>query len=499
MKRPASGLAGVTASVALIVLAAPPWNLHVLALVALVPLGLAIGNGPTSRATFLAFLTGTVAHFGVCIWWPSTLQRFLDLPVASSIVAAVLLSAYQGLPLALAASVSQGLHHRFKASDGPARVLACRLLTAPLLLAASEVLLPFPFKAYLAILVWQVRPLVQLAEWGGPAAVSALLVAINLTVSIWLLAWRERRRPQLSARIALVVIGMVIVSGQVRIHQVERQRVDAPVLRAGLLQPNFPAMTVLERQRRGHQLVRSLRDSTAELARRGAELIVLPESSWPYIRVSPLEREWPPHHPWHLPRPSGGRVLFGALTGTASDLTPDGNDFGGGSVWNSAFLIGADGRVAGRHDKRRLVPLAESEPLAATRLATLAGGAMPERPPVRSGVASRLLRDGDMRLAVMICAEDLDRGLVGDLASGGANLLIGLANDAWFGASAAAEQHFALATFRAIETRRDFLRVSLTGHSGLIDATGRVHELGPLVIPDGTERPTLLVYDVRLM
>ncbi len=56
----------------------------------------------------------------------------------------------------------------------------------------------------------------------------------------------------------------------------------------------------------------------------------------------------------------------------------------------------------------------------------------------------------------------------------GADFIVNLSNDAWFGKTSEHSQHFSMAVFRAIECRRPLVRSSNTGISGFIDATGKV-------------------------
>jgi apolipoprotein N-acyltransferase len=66
------------------------------------------------------------------------------------------------------------------------------------------------------------------------------------------------------------------------------------------------------------------------------------------------------------------------------------------------------------------------------------------------------------------------------MAKNGANLLVNLTNDAWYGRSSAPYQHFSKSVFRAVENRRALVRSANTGISGFIQPTGKVMEETPL-------------------
>lgn len=135
---------------------------------------------------------------------------------------------------------------------------------------------------------------------------------------------------------------------------------------------------------------------------------------------------------------------------------------------NSVQLLRADGQITSYYDKQHLVPFAESSLLPTDGAATEpVYGAGPRADPVMSAVG---------RLGTMICYEVLFPRLVNDLVRRGAQVLVNVTNDSWLdaGDGAALEQHFSMAVFRAIETRRDLIRVAGSGASGFIDAFGRI-------------------------
>jgi apolipoprotein N-acyltransferase len=85
-----------------------------------------------------------------------------------------------------------------------------------------------------------------------------------------------------------------------------------------------------------------------------------------------------------------------------------------------------------------------------------------------------------MQAGVFICFESAFPGHVRALVASGAEVLINLSDDSWFGDSAEPEQHLAHIVFRAIESRRDVVRSTGSGISALISASGEVEKRLPV-------------------
>lgn len=148
---------------------------------------------------------------------------------------------------------------------------------------------------------------------------------------------------------------------------------------------------------------------------------------------------------------------------------------------NSAY--GFDGGIAGSYSKRKLVPFGERFPLRDALsfiydpLFTALG--LPGLASVAPGDAYTPLRLGDIVSATYICYESAFPEVARQMVLGGANLLVNISNDAWFGRTAGAEQHFQMGRVRAIETRRYIARAGNDGISAAIDPLGRVVERYP--------------------
>jgi len=147
-----------------------------------------------------------------------------------------------------------------------------------------------------------------------------------------------------------------------------------------------------------------------------------------------------------------------------------------GAFHNSAFALSGAGVF--RYDKVRTVPLGETFPgrdafdwLYRPVFAALG---VPGLRNVTPGTRPATLRAGSLLYAVSICYESVFPGLARRAVKEGGQVLVTISNDAWFGRTAGAEQHFLMGRVRAIETRRSWLRVGNDGITAVTDPYGRV-------------------------
>jgi apolipoprotein N-acyltransferase len=87
------------------------------------------------------------------------------------------------------------------------------------------------------------------------------------------------------------------------------------------------------------------------------------------------------------------------------------------------------------------------------------------------------------RFGVLICYEGIFPALTRQFVADGADFLVNVTNDAWYGRSSAPYQHLAQATLRAVENRVPLVRAANTGISAVVDPTGRIRWQGPLFEP----------------
>jgi len=146
-------------------------------------------------------------------------------------------------------------------------------------------------------------------------------------------------------------------------------------------------------------------------------------------------------------------------------------------VFNRAYLFGPQG-LGDFYDKEHLVPFGEYAPFGQDipLLASLMQGVGAFTP----GTRTAPLVSGRLAMGMLICYEAIFPGLARDRVAAGANVLVNISNDAWFGRSSAPRQHLELAAFRAVEQGRFLLRCTNTGITALISPNGRVTRETPL-------------------
>jgi len=145
-------------------------------------------------------------------------------------------------------------------------------------------------------------------------------------------------------------------------------------------------------------------------------------------------------------------------------------------IYNSVILLGGDERQVYR--KRHLVPFGEYFPVPTSVREWMRMQNLPYSDLSAGNDYQTLLSAANgAKLAVAICYEDA-YGAEQLYAFPGADLLINVSNDAWFGDSIAPHQHLQIARMRALEVGRYAVRATNTGISAFIDPDGELMQTG---------------------
>ncbi len=198
-----------------------------------------------------------------------------------------------------------------------------------------------------------------------------------------------------------------------------------------------------------------------EAAKDNPALIIWPEASVPGFLG---EDEWVFKAIFEKAKSIGMPILAGTVV-RAED-----------KYFNSALLIDTQGEIAARYDKLHLVPFGEYIPLKNTFRFLETIVPIGDFTPGRDYTIFRLseFSGAPAKFAVLICFEDTIPETSRAFVRKGADFLVNITNDGWFGRSSAPYQHLSASVFRAVENRVPLARAANTGVSCFIDSRGRI-------------------------
>lgn len=484
------GLSRISLSIlaaVLLFLSAPTFDAWPLMWIGLVPqIVVALGSATPKRAFLHGWLTGTVANTAAFYWMDGLLERFGHMPALEAVPIMLLLTSYQGLEFAF---FSWGLYRARAATRLPLVALA------PLVMVTVELCMPQVFPFYLAISQAWVPPVIQIADVTGPLGVTALMVAFNgalVDLIERLRARRPRREALRPLAFAVAALALDLGYGALRLHQVDAQRAAAPKVKTGLVQANVGIFEKWDPPAFA-RLLETHQRLSADLVGQGAELVVWPESSYPYALPRDFERDFAPAAPERVQRGFAASLVFGAVTRARGEKYP----------YNTAFMMDRAGAATARYDKVFLmlfgeyIPFYDSIPWFTQifpEASNFNRGKLPASFPLRTA-------SGAFKLGPLICYEDILPGFTRGVADLGPNAFVNITNDAWFGRTAEPYQHLALAVFRSVEHRLEMVRAVNTGVSAHVDAAGRVLAQTPSVDPAATPDapPVTLLVDLAML
>jgi apolipoprotein N-acyltransferase len=446
---------------ALLALSFPRFGHPAFAWIALVPLLIAltgwrgrpgrVPGQPPLRAFTLGLTTGFVYFVGTIYWTGTVVRQFGGLAGPVALFAMLLLAAYLALYPALAALVLGRLLTR-------AGVAA--LLVAPAAWVSAEFLRGSFFGGFpwvpLGNSQVEVIPVAQLASVLGVYGLSALVAFINAAIAYALLvSGRPRAYAVASAVVVLAAIGLW---GSLRVADGSLTRAGTPI-RVGLVQGNI-AQEDKWRATEARRIFTTHIAMTRDVVRRGAQFVLWPESSTPFMLEEDAAGEAAVRA---LAREAGVPLLLGS-----DQIVREGTP----RMYNSAFLVTPEGKTAAVYRKIHLVPFGEFIPM--KRWITFVSPLVDSLAEFAPGEAIVLLPVGSHLVSTAICYEVVYPSLIGQAVDAGSALLTTITNDGWYGYSSAPYQHFAMASMRAIEQGRYLVRAANTGISGAVDPYGRV-------------------------
>lgn len=441
----------------LLVLAFPPFDLHYIAWIALVPLFIALNGRGAVRGFIIGAVFGLSFFCGSVYWVMNSIHYYGGLPFFPSSLITLLLCAYLSLYPAMFSAIA--IHAR--RMHPSLFFIAAPAVWVMLELARTYIFSGFPW-ALLGYSQYLVLPIIQIADITGVYGISFIIVFVNAAVSDVMID-RKRIAPPVAA---LAVAAAVVAYGM--------SRLDVPHLdgkiRISVVQGN------IEQDRKWDpayqaEVISTYRRLTLSALQDGPDLVIWPETAAPfYFGGAGPEHGRLTKDLEAFVKKTGVPLLFGSPT---YEIRP-------GKVVrlrNSAFLLSGSGNVEAVYHKLHLVPFGEYVPLKGIlffvdKMVQAIGDFEPGSS--HTVMTARTPSEKDVKIGAVICYEIIFPDLVRRFVDRGASVITTITNDAWFGRTNAPYQHFSMAVLRAVENRVPIARAANTGISGFISPYGRI-------------------------
>ena len=441
----------------LITLGFPIFNLYALTWVSLVPLLIALRGKSIRRSFYLGTLAGLVYYLCTIYWVYHSMYVYGHLPLYVSILILFLLCLYLAVYVGLFSMIFSYLSDNSRVPSG---------LLAPVIWVTLEYIRTYALTGYpwavLGYTQYKFLPMIQIADITGVYGISFLIVAVNGAVFdlTALRAGTQNIMPRVSGRpliivnvVLAMVIGMSLIYGVNKLDNGGSNR----KVKISIVQGNIPQDKKWDYKFQ-REVIDTYKKMTMKISSDNPDLVIWPETAVPFIfnKDVLLTREIT-----SFQKDLGINLLFGAIT--AKDNS---------RLANSAILLSHDQNAFSIYDKMHLVPYGEYVPLRRflpfiDKLTTVSGD-------FATGKDFVVMETPYAKIGNLICYEIIFPGQVRQFANRGADLLVTITNDAWFGPTSAPYQHFSIAVFRAIENRVPVARAANTGISGFIDSSGRI-------------------------
>jgi len=342
----------------------------------------------------------------------------------------------------------------------------------------SFLALPFPLLGHSQ---YEHLALIQFASYTGAYGLSFLVVLTNSTLTAWLLKVfskiKDAKRFPFDSPsgltlgalslCTLVLLGVALIYGMQKLSE----PVDGKSLRVSVIQGNIEHEKKLNTKKYRGYIMRRYSNLTLKALRDDPDLVVWPEASTPGFILKNLSLR---QQIVGLVKQANTPFLIGssehAKFATASSDRP--------KTGNTALFFSSEGKILGQYLKIRLIPFGEYIPY--QDIIPWPNFIVPsdkfnyDMP----GEEYTLFKLDDVTFGVVICSEGAFPNLFRKFVHKGADFMLNITNEGWFGESAL-YQKVAASVFRSVENRVSLARATNTGISCIIDPYGRI--LGTVV------------------
>jgi apolipoprotein N-acyltransferase len=421
------------------------------------------------QSALIGYLCGVLWYLGNCYWIFQTMHLYGDIPELTSFGILILFALYLGLYYALFGWIIGLLRRSLTQVQ---LVLVVPFLWVTVELARDRITgFPWDLLGYTQV---DNSTLTRLAPLGGVMLLSFVIASVN---ALALLAFREeKKKMQLRSIAAFISIAAVLQFGVLF-----RPAPDTANHRAVLLQENLAVgaegrdIVPFPIQQKYQQFIdwslhpltptgaTSATDpSTAPTNNSRPDLIIWPEAPADFATSDPQFRS----ELGALARAAHSPVIAGSI---GVDFDPSSTR--GYREFGSAAVFNRDGSYLGRYDKIHRVPWGEYVPYA--RFFSFAGKLISGVGNMKPGTQHKVFDLSGHSTGIFICYESIFGDEVRQFVLNGAQVLVNISDDGWYGDSGAPWEHLDMARMRAIENNRWLLRDTNTGITTAIDPHGR--------------------------
>lgn len=420
---------------------------------AFVPFFKAMENTRGRAAFIKGFVTGFVWQLIGELWIVVALNIYGGIPLAGGLaivlVIVIVLALHMGL-FSWLLSITSG---RFPL-----------ILSAPPLFLTVELIRTYIGTGYPWLMpsyaLADFTALIQVLDLTGVFGLLLLIMIINITAyEIVRFFLKQRSFPIPHTAVSVILLALCLIYGVLRINQIDGKEVLKNETVA-LIQGNIKQDQKWDDNYSGG-ITGKYAALSLEAEKAGPSLVIWPEGALPYsMNVNkenvPLFKSASFNADYLI-----GVITYERLKGKKS------------RSYNSAFYISPGGKIKGMYHKTHLVPFSENVllddyiPFIRKLVPPVAGDFTP------ADQIKVFDHDGS-KFGVLICFEAIFGMLSRRFINDGAQFLVNITNDAWFGDTSGPYQHFDMAKFRAIEGRVYLVRAANTGISAIIDSAGKV-------------------------
>ncbi|CAG36539.1 apolipoprotein N-acyltransferase [Desulfotalea psychrophila] len=431
---------------------------------ALIPLFFALQGTGAKQAGACALLAGSVHYMWQLYWIVIVLKQYGGLPLYLALPALAMLALYMSIYLLTFVLVGRTF------LTGRAGLWLLPALWVGIDWLRAYLFTGFPWMD-LGYGLALTPSLLQFADLFGHHGLTFVIIMLNVSfyqlISFFLRGGRIKRRPISLLTPWLIILALTAYS-QLRQKQISLEMAEAKTITVAIVQGNIEQNLKWSVNQTGQTVEKYLGLTEGLFRQNRPEMVVWPETALPFYPEKSIYTQ--------SLQDSVSRYDYALLTGAPWFRIVDqkARDI---DYYNSAQLLSRKG-FSGSYYKSHLVPFGEYVPFRKylpflEPLVVSVGDFTPGR-------VEKTLDWQNARSGVLICFESVFADISRKWVDSGANVLVNLTNDAWYGRSSAPYHSLAMTAMRAVETRRSIVRSANTGFSAFISPLGTLVQVSPL-------------------